>query len=880
MIGRSSLAFHKYPTVTAFLICCAGILSGRAVDPAFLPWFLAALAITLVLLPSVLRAKETKLLWAAVALLVFLSGLAWALAARDTGRSFEPRLERQTVHATVSKILSSGLDFRVLLLTSGMNADNGTPLPGYGRLTVRDNRISLGARDRIAFLTRIRRPRNRGNPEEFDWELYCVSNGIFWLASVRGEDSILVVRRGSPCDPRVIAGDVRRGVTKFIESHSSGNVRAVLKGIVVGDRGEIHPGLRRAFSASGLAHVLSASGLHVGFVAILAFLLVSLVARLAPSVLLRVPYTKLAAAAAIPFVSIYCVLVGARIPAERATITALVFASAVLLERRWYSLNSLALAGLLILFVSPLSLYTPGFQLSFLAVFGILIAVPHLADRFSSGPSTAGARGGGAPERNLTTKVQRVLARVRRYVLGLVWTTLAATAAVSPILAATFHALPNYSVPANLLAVPMLMAALPLALLASAIGALWPQLGKWMLIPASGLLGWTISLAEFFASLPGSTLRMSDSGIAGLLLLTAMAATVLFLLRRPTLRRSAAVVGIALVTVSFFLVSSWMRSRSGDLEVVFLNVGKADAAFVRPPNSNGLLIDAGPRTDYFDAGESILIPFLSSAGVPSLEAAMISHPQMDHMGGLLSLMKTIRLSRIWWNDTGWRPPFMNRILAQAASRKIMVSQADRRTRPVRLGKATLRFANPPAGPVSRSRYSRDVNNAAVVCRLEYGDVSFLFTGDLEREGEAEMLRAGVPLGATVLKVGHHGCKSSSTLPFLEAVRPRIAVISSSDSPLVNCPDPFVLERLESLGAEVFWTGRDGAVTITTDGKVIRVRTGRNRKFRPLPSRTQTSPSLQKYLYSFSPWLQEELPARAVRYSGVHWICGIAAPLKK
>ncbi len=843
MIGCSGLAFHKYPTVTAFLICCAGIVLGRAVDSGFLPWSLAALAVALALLPLVLRAEKNRLLWAAVAFLVFLSGLTGALMARDKGNRFEPRCERHTVHATVSKILSSGPDFRVLLLTSGVNADSGTPLPGYGRLTVRDNRISLGARDRIAFLTRIRRPRNRGNPEEYDWELYCRSNGIFWLASVRGNDSILLVRRGSPHDPRVIASDVRRAVTRFIERHSSGEVRAVLKGIVVGDRGEIHPGLRRAFTASGLAHVLSASGLHVGFVVIFAFVLVSLAARLAPSVLLRVPYIKLAVAVSIPSVFMYYVLVGARIPAERATIMGLVFASAILLERRWHSVNSLALAGLLILFVSPLSLYTPGFQLSFVAVFGILLAVPHLANRFSSGPSTPAAGGRAAPERTPIANVQRPIARVRRFMRGLVWTTLAATAAVSPILAATFHALPNYGVPANLLAVPMLMAALPLALLASAIGTFWPQLGGWILIPAAWLLSWTISVAEFFASLPGSTLRMSDSGIAGLVLLTAMAATVLLLLRRPTLRRSAAFVGISLITVSFFFVSSWIRSRTGDLKVVFLNVGKADAAFVRVPNSRGLLIDAGPRTHYFDAGESILIPFLSSAGVMSLEAALISHPQMDHMGGLLSLIKTIRPTRIWWNETGWRPPFMNRILTRAASRKIMVSQADRRTPVVQLGKATLRFANPPARPVSRSRYSRDVNNAALVCRLEYGDVSFLFTGDLEPEGEAELLRAGVPLRATVLKVSHHGCKSSSTLPFLEAVRPRIAVISCSQSPLVNCPHPAVLERLASVGAEIFWTGRDGAVTITTDGKVIRVWTGRNREFRLLLRRSETRPSL-------------------------------------
>jgi competence protein ComEC len=818
MIGSRGLAFHRYPTVTAFLICCAGILCAGAVDSSFLAWSFVALVIALALLLTALRSKG-KLLWAAAALPIFLSGLNWTLTAREEAKNFRPCVERLVVHATVSKILSSGPDSRVLLVTAGVIVDKGTPLPGYGRLTVRDNGTALGPRDTIAFLTRIRQPRNRGNPKEFDWELYCRSNGIFWLASVRGEGSILVVRRGSPHDPRVIAGNVRRAVIRFIESRSSGEVRAVLKGITTGDRGEIGPDLRKAFADSGLAHLLSASGLHVGVVAIFAFLLTSAAVRLAPSLLLRVPYTKLAVALSIPSALVYCTLTGGRIPVERAVIMGLAFAFAILLERRRHSINTLALAGLIILFINPLSLYTLGFQLSFAAVFGILLVVPHLADPSSSLPRAV-------DESGEVSRPRRALARVRRFLRGLVPTTIAATAAVSPILAAVFNSLPNYGLPANLIAVPILTAALPFALLASAIGVFWPQLGGWMLIPAAWSANLMIRVARFFASLPGSTLRIPDPGVAGLLLLTATAAAVLFLLRRPTLRRSLAVAGIFLVTVSAFLFSSWMRSRTGDLEVVFLNVGKADAAFVKPPNSTGLLIDAGPRTPYFDAGVSILAPFFRSAGATSLEAVLISHPQMDHMGGLLSLMETIRPSRIRWNDTGRPPPFMNRILERAASLMIPVSSADRRTREVHAGKAVLRFVNPPAGRLLGNR-SRDVNNATVVCRLQYGAVSFLFTGDLEREGEAELLSAGVPLRASVLKVAHHGCGTSSTRAFLEAVHPRIAVISCSDSPFAGCPDPAVLERLESIGAKIFWTGRDGAVTITTDGKTIRVATGRN-----------------------------------------------------
>jgi competence protein ComEC len=116
-----------------------------------------------------------------------------------------------------------------------------------------------------------------------------------------------------------------------------------------------------------------------------------------------------------------------------------------------------------------------------------------------------------------------------------------------------------------------------------------------------------------------------------------------------------------------------------------------------------------------------------------------------------------------------------------------------------------------------------------VCRLDYGETSFLFTGDAERPAESELLDAGAALRATVLKVAHHGCKTSSSWAFLEAVRPRYAVISCDDYPESKCPDPKVLERLKLIGAEILWTGKDGAVIFSTDGKKLVVKTGRNRK---------------------------------------------------
>jgi competence protein ComEC len=148
---------------------------------------------------------------------------------------------------------------------------------------------------------------------------------------------------------------------------------------------------------------------------------------------------------------------------------------------------------------------------------------------------------------------------------------------------------------------------------------------------------------------------------------------------------------------------------------------------------------------------------------------------------------------------------------------------------VRIGEATVRFLNPPGGEIRNGQFFRNLNNASVVCRLEFGSISFLFTGDIEHEAEEELLAAGMPLQASVLKVAHHGCKHSTSTPFLEAVRPRIAVISCDDYPGRACPASEVRRRLRAMGAEILWTGRDGAVTMLTDGERLTAGIGRGKR---------------------------------------------------
>jgi len=831
---------ERFPTAFALVFLCAGIYLARQVDGSDIAsWSRPALIPALGLLFLALKRGKKVLLGLAASLLFFLLGFHLASNQLWFGRDFEPPSAKQVVHATVSKMWASGQGFRVFIVESGFDITAGTSLPGNGRLFLRENPISLCAGDRIAFYSRIRKPINRGNPGEYDWEIDCKSNGIHWLVATQGQDSVLLLHRGSRFRPAAILFQFREAMDRFLETYSGRfletylapflrndsvtQVRGFLKGIILGDLGEVDPGLYKNFADSGLIHVLSASGVHVAIVVLLSLIVVRGIIRITPWVLLWIPHRKLGALASVPAMIIYCLLVEARVPAIRSTLMGLVIAGAVMSGRKWNSFNSLALAALLVLLLYPLSIFTPSFQLSFAAVAGIFFVVPHLTKVLFPAPDQNVEEQGIVAEKN--ERMERVKKSVRPFA-AVAFTSLAATLAVTPLILQNFHSFPVYTLFANLLTDLILTVALSLGLVAAALGTALPSLSAWVLAPAEVCTWLVIEVSSFFANLPFSTIRLMHMGIVEFLLVTGAALSLLWYLRNPTRRRILSAGALALAT----FLALWLGSSSHNvLRVVFLNVGKGDAALVYSAGSRGLLIDGGIKTEYFDSGQAIVMPFLYWAGARSLDGMLITHPHMDHMGGILSVIAQVQPSCVWWNPVEGSYSHLEKIFAVGRSKGADIVGADRTREPVRLGAATLRFLNRPHPVISRNKTHRDENNSSVVCRVDYGTVSFLFTGDLEREGEDELLIAGVPLRATVLKVGHHGGKNGTTRRFLEAIQPKIAVIPAECPPSGGLPNRSVLERLESAGVEIFWTGRDGAVTIETDGTTVSATTGRSKR---------------------------------------------------
>jgi competence protein ComEC len=272
----------------------------------------------------------------------------------------------------------------------------------------------------------------------------------------------------------------------------------------------------------------------------------------------------------------------------------------------------------------------------------------------------------------------------------------------------------------------------------------------------------------------------------------------------------------------------------GQLEMTAIDVGQGDSLLVRFPDGKQMIVDGGgipafghQARSQLDIGEDVVAPYLWSRSIRRVDVIALSHAHDDHAGGLPALVQDFRPKEIW---TGATPPSptWNLICEKAAKSGARIVPLEAGSR-LAFGGAHVDVLAPPTGYVPSDTPK---NNDSLVLRLEYGHHTFLLSGDVERPIERRMLEDAALSRADVLKVAHHGSKTSSTDAFLDAVQPVFAVISVGKDNTYGHPNKEVVARLLEHHASVFRTDEDGLITIRTDGRRIEVDTNRWRRRRP------------------------------------------------
>jgi competence protein ComEC len=706
----------------------------------------------------------------------------------------------------------------------------------------------LRAGDSVEALVRLRPVRNYGDPGAFDYQAFLARQNIYLTGALRSTE-LLQKLSGPPPNLAQRLARVRGRLLREIDSMLSASPAEarVARAMLLGDRSFLDSEQVEAFQETGAYHVLVVAGLHVG---VLAAAILWLGRKLRFGLWSRT-------ATALATILLYAAIVEDRPPIVRAVLMATAFLCGRLLFRRVALLNAVGVAALVILAAKPSELTDASFLLSFLAALTIggvaapwlessaeryRLALDHLTDvtrDAAYAPSIAqfrlDLRAGSrwlAPRlpRRLAPRVNALVTAPCRVALRL-WEVLVISAAIQigmmPLMAQYFHRVAWMSLAANIPAVLLTGIIVPLGFLALGTSLAWRALGMILGRSLAVAIRALIGSVGWFARLSWASYRVPSPPTA-LLVLFFAAGTILsaaIVLRRRRLGAFALfgllVLGALIATYPFA-----PRLRSGELQVTVLDVGQGDSIFAAFPDGRTLLVDGGglPGSSYvrgvrpgLDVGEDVVSPYLWTLGVKRIDVLALTHADEDHIGGLAAVLRNFRVGELWVGrdaDTA----IYRALLTEAALRGVPVLHRSRGDSFDWAG-ANLRVLWPEGTQPARLR-----NNDALVLRLVDRSESFLLTGDIERPAERGLTDDGDTLTADFLKVPHHGSKTSSTEPFLTAVRPRFAAISVGESNPFGHPDAEVVDRLAADGARVLRTDRDGAITALTDGTSLDVQT--------------------------------------------------------
>ena len=572
----------------------------------------------------------------------------------------------------------------------------------------------------------------------------------------------------------------------FTASHRLYGARAgMVDALVLGRRGGIDPELQDRFARSGLVHLLSISGFHVGLITAWVFLICR-ASRMTRS-------AALATAAALS--AAYVAFLGWPAPAARAAALAVLVARCQARQRHVQANALLAATCLAVLLVDPWAALDLGGWLSAAALWG--------ASTFTRWS-----------DRALGTS----------FWIRTAASSLGATLATAPITAAFLGTVALAGLLLNFPAIPLAALAVPGVLASLILLPLWPGAAE-SLAAGAGLGLHLLELcAVAGATIPAGHVMMEPGTTAGVLPWIGVLSLSLWVMgERNTAReagRRLAWVGVAALWVGLSPAAGLGSPDGGQgLTLHFLDVGQGDGAVLRTPGGRWIILDAGPAGQRDDAGRRVVAPFLARRGARALTAIVVSHAHADHVGGVPALLARFPVGVVI--EPGG--------VVSDPSYAALLTALDRRRIPWHPARAGERFTldgveftvlHPGA---DWARWGEDINEDSVVLLVRYGDFEALFTGDAGFPAEAAL--RGKLGRVDLLKVGHHGSRGSTGEELLDSLRPLAAVISVGRNEYGH-PAPETLTRLDSRGVRVLRTDRDGTVSVTTDGTSMTVSTTR------------------------------------------------------
>lgn len=691
---------------------------------------------------------------------------------------------------------------RLLVAASESHTPSGDfSVSGLMSLTVMGIRAQdCSPGDWIRFAASLRPVRNFKTPGAFDQETWWAIRGVKIRGFVNHPLRFSLVghsRRSSDMSLlRYWLESGRRTIMLGIDRCLDGPARGIAMALLLGERAWLSKDLKEAFARAGIGHLLAVSGIHMALAALLIGGLTRALLLRSEWITLRFPVKKIATSLALIGAVTYAGLAGFSPSAVRAMVMILAFGVAFLIDRPQTSLNSLALAAWALLIFNPLYLFGISFQLSFMAVFFLIMFSSYLRS---------------VPEK----KKRDGQGHFWIYIRGFILVTLIATLATAPFVVWHFQRVCLVGLLTNLLVVPVTsLVILPGLLLGVILLPLFPELTSGIWQGVGWLLDYLVDFIQFVSGWSWSAIWVPRPSILQVSLFYLLLGS-LALMKRWKISRAFAVLFFALL-LSVSVCREWSLSHQDGLRLHVLDVGQGTSQVVELPKGRLMVMDGGGlRSQYFDMGERVVAPFIRHLGYRKIDVIVLSHPEQDHMGGLAALVRQFPVGELWTNEDisknySWRR------LIEACAQSGVRHRVWQEGRVDHIGDVIVEV-----WPSTGCEGARGRNGRSLVLKLDYGKRSILLTGDIGRAREQCLLKGGIG-PVDVLVVPHHGSKTSSSSEFVKRIHPEIAIVPVGWRNSLGLPDPQVLERYRKAGSNLLRIDLDGTVCVETDGDEISV----------------------------------------------------------
>jgi competence protein ComEC len=673
---------------------------------------------------------------------------------------------------------------------------------GLVLVTIKKNKYSntdtiqpvLSPGNEVLMEGKIAEPSENRNPGEFNYKKYLFLQGIYKSFFVYGYDNIVVLSEDNAYS----------SITEFIQTAKNYSVNNIAKlnpgeggayllGLTVGERDRITSEMKEYFVNAGVMHLIAVSGLNVAYVILSVMMVLSI---------FRVKQTS-KIFISILLIIFYCLFTGSTASILRASIMGILLLLYTIIERKKEFYNVIGVSVLLILIYDSKQLFDPGFILSYTAVLSMIFIYERI-DRIV----IQRIKNGNSGWRKVISILIIILAA-----------SLSAQIGTIPLTAIYFEKISIISIFANVIAIPLSNISLALGFIQIIFSTFSTLFAAWIAETNNLLLLIQIEFIKWCASLDFayiSFFRFNLISAAGYYIIIILLVTTTNL--KFIFYRMISIISIILIVI---LINTEVNKK---LTITFLDVGQGDCSLIQTPEGKNILIDCGPVSRNFNSGERIIAPYLLRNGINKIDLLILSHLHLDHTGGFEKLLDKIKIDRIFEAGQKTINKESRIVDSLVTARKIIRDFIETGDLIELSGNLKIYCLFPYKQYLINQNSLVEDNNlnfSSLVFKLKYGNTDVLFTGDIEK-GQEEMLvnNYGDFLKSNLLKVPHHGSKTSSTYPFILAVNPDYSVIFCGLYNQYRLPSTLIVNRLKIINSEIFRTDNDGGVIFESDGENI------------------------------------------------------------